>query len=110
MNDFKNSVVESLSLRVDTPTGLNGKIKLVVTPVDLNSEGGLATTAASQSKLFKLDNTAPVINIDAYQESGGNKTGGIGLNMDIILIFLEVQIIVVSLKKLGVGINLVRLL
>ena len=76
-HDFKNSVTESLSLRVDTPTGLNGQIKLVVTPVDLNSEAGLSTTAASQSKLFKLDNTAPVINIDAYQESGGNKTGGV---------------------------------
>ena len=76
-HDFRNSVVDSLNLRVDTPSGINGVIKLIVTPVDLSNEAGLETTAASQSHDFKLDTVPPVVNIDAYQESGGNRTGGV---------------------------------
>lgn len=75
--EFKNGVVDSLSVNVNTPTGLNGKIKLVVTPLDLVNEISMVTTDSVQSEEFKLDNIAPVINIDAYQASGSNKTGGI---------------------------------
>lgn len=69
-HDFKNSIAEILSLRVDTPTGLNGKIKLVVTPVDLIDEAGLSTTAPAQSKEFKLDNTAPDITVKIFKFDG----------------------------------------
>ncbi|MDO4996028.1 MAG: prepilin-type N-terminal cleavage/methylation domain-containing protein [Bacilli bacterium] len=75
--NFKNTIVEELSVKVDTPDGINGKIKLVVTPVDLSNEGGLISTETVQSHEFKLDTIAPVVNIDAYQESGGNRTGGV---------------------------------
>ena len=72
--EFKNSVVDSLSIRVDTPTGLNGKIRLVVTPIELSNEAGLQSTAVVQSKEFKLDNTAPNITVKIYKFEGG-KTG-----------------------------------
>ena len=120
-HNFKNSVVESLSLNVDTPTGMNAKIRLVVTPIELTNEISIPSTDAVQSDEFKLDNTAPIVNIDAYQESGGNKTGGIlasANNGNIVindwktygLILLEVLIMWLLLKKNGHGINLVMVL
>ena len=79
--DFRNSIVQNLTLKVDTPSGLNGKIKLIVTPIDLRNEGGLVTTDSSESNPFKLDNIAPNVVVTLYQNSGSNKTGPALLNV-----------------------------
>ena len=79
--DFKNSVVDSLTLKVDTPSGLNGNIKLVVTPIDLRNEASLISSDSVQSNEYKLDNIAPDVVVTLYQNSGSNKTGPALLNV-----------------------------
>ncbi|MDO4996026.1 MAG: type II secretion system protein [Bacilli bacterium] len=76
-HNFKNVVEESLTLKVDTPTGLNGNIRLVVTPVDLRNEASLISNESVQSNLFKLDNTPPNITVKLYKLENGNKTGNV---------------------------------
>ena len=78
--DFKNSVVDSLTLKVDTPSGLNGNIKLVVTPMDLRNEASLISSDSVQSNEYKLDNIAPDVVVKIYQNSGSDKTGPVLLS------------------------------
>lgn len=78
-HDFRNIITNEVRLKVDTPTGLNEKIYLQVKATDLRDEGGFVTSKDKlfKSKLFKLDNTAPTIVIDAYKANGTNRTGNI---------------------------------
>lgn len=75
--EFKNDVVNNLSLNVATPTGLTGNIVLIVTPINLHNEIGLETTSTFTSNSFNMDNTAPKIAVKIYRESNGGKTGSV---------------------------------
>lgn len=73
--EFRNGVVNDLTLTVNAPTGLNGRFVLVVTPITLQNQIGLSTTTKAISQEFVLDNTAPTIVVKLFKESGGGKTG-----------------------------------
>lgn len=65
--EFKNDVIQTLSLSVNTPSNLTGKFALMVKPISLIDEIGLSTTDTFYSGPFLLDNTKPDIVVKTYK-------------------------------------------
>lgn len=101
---------------------MNGKIKPVVTPVDLIDEAGLSTTAPAQSKEFKLDNTAPDITVKIFKFDGAKSGNAIltkknaeaklevGRITDSIWILMIAMMPMKLRKKYGNGMKLLMLI
>ena len=68
--DFKNALIKNshtLRKTVTTPSGITGDLKLHIEPVNVLTSDGRQVTGGYESQgIFRVDNTAPTINIKAY--------------------------------------------
>ena len=65
---FTNALIRSshtLRLKVNTPSGVTGDLKLVVEPVSVQNSDGRQVTGRFTSQIFRIDNTPPVVKIKA---------------------------------------------
>ena len=63
------------TISVNTPSGKTGNYYLVVTPIDVKDINANQTNDVVSKGPFKLDNSAPKINVKVYKFDGTNKIG-----------------------------------